>query len=144
MTGSLQNLHVANTSPLIFLSYYLLKIYIPSLLPQIQSGASWGHFSLALTCLLCSFFCTSQVCSLLLFWHGGSVSFCLTSVPLPANPKVLPLFPCSTIGHKQLYLPIKPTGGRDPQCLTCRSLCNLRDSINIIQALDQIHNSTPC
>lgn len=36
---------------------------------------------------------------------------------------------------------LKQTGGRKPQHLTCGFSCNFGNPINVIQALDQIHNT---
>jgi hypothetical protein len=58
------------------------------------------------------------------------------SVPFPWNPKVLPLSLCPT--NSNFIYQSKPTGGRNPQHLTCGFSCNFGDSINIIQALEQI------
>lgn len=68
----------------------------------------------------------------------------MAATPFPAgraallflrNPKVPPLFPRPAIGCWPLYLPIKTTGERVPQRLTCGSKDShviLGDQINII------------
>ena len=93
---------------------------------------------LTLTGLLCSLFCTSQAWALLLFWLGDSCLLLPALVPLPRNPKVLPLSPYPAIGHWQLYLPIKTSWGWE------QFSCNFGDTINTIQALDQIRNRFVC
>jgi hypothetical protein len=60
-----------------------------------------------------------------------------SSVPLPSNPKVLPLSSCTAIGHWQLYR-IEPAGGRDPQHLTCQIVVQFG---NPYTSIKQIHKS---
>jgi hypothetical protein len=90
---------------LIFPSYYLLKIYIPSLLPWTQTSSPLelcflGSYMTVTLCLLN----LSGVVSLLLPWHHCS-SLSSFLCPLPSNPKS----PSSVSlpSHWHLYLPVR-------------------------------------
>ena len=102
VAGPLSNLHAANTSPLILLSYYLLKsIFHLCYSRPSGAGEPLGH----LPWLLHD---RSALSSAAL--KPGSYSFLSMAIlllPWPTNPEVLPLSFCPAIGHQQLYLPIR-------------------------------------
>lgn len=64
--------------------------------------------------------------------------FLPSSVPLPANPQVLPLFHAQSLAAGNFIFQSKSTESRDPQHLKADSR-NMGDSINIIQVLTHIH-----
>lgn len=103
MVGPLLNVHVANGSSLILLSYYSLD--------PVGEGGSWG----ALSQLLhdwCALFSAAQSLGLIPF-----LAWCLSLLPLTPlspNPKVPPLSHCPAIGLQQLYLPVRTNWGRGP------------------------------
>ena len=117
---------MANTSPPILLSYYLTKIYIPSLLPQTQACSPPRPQSPTLTCWqsLClpiSLFSTSQAW---ISFISQQWQFPFFLGHLPENPEDPPLSPCPAIssciwGSVPLATFIyQATGTWDPQCLT--------------------------
>ena len=59
MVGSLPNFHIADAFPLKLLSYYLLKNYIPSLLPQTGEGPL-GLLFPGSSMTVCFLSCSSQ------------------------------------------------------------------------------------
>ena len=93
MAGPLPNFHVANTSPPILLSYYLLKSIFHLCYSRPNEGAGAAP---RLLHSWYSIFHISQACILFLPWNGKSPP---SSVSLPTNPKVPPLTPCPAIGH---------------------------------------------
>lgn len=92
MVGPLPNLLVANTSPPILLSYDLLKSILHLRCPRPNGeGAGWGCSSLAL----------NSVALLPTPYSFPSMAILnpFLSVPLPMDPKALPLSPCPAIGQ---------------------------------------------
>ena len=100
---------------------------------------SWGCPFLALTSLVCSLFCTSEARTLLLYQHGGSnFSFLSLSTSLRILNSCL-CFSAQPLAPRIFIYLSKPTGGRDPQHLTCGFSCKCGHPIYIIPAWDQIH-----
>ena len=100
MAGPLPNFHIANASPPILLSYYLLKSIIHLCYPRYNVCVWGGGGTLP---QLIRDWCALSSAAL----KPGSYSFPGMAIllsssslgPLPENPKVLPLFPCLTIGQ---------------------------------------------
>ena len=107
MAGPLLNLHMANASPLILLSYYLLKSMFHLCYPRPNGGQGPGAALPRLLYHWCAL--SSAALKPGPYSFSGMVFPILLplSVPLPTNPKVPLLSPCSAIGHRELYLPIR-------------------------------------
>lgn len=107
---------MTNTSPPIFPSYCFLKSIFHPFCPRPTCGGGMVPFFLGYYIIGISLFCTSQA------WSFSFLSrwFCLLlllSVPLPVNPKLLPLSLFPTISHWQLSLPIRTNCGQEPPAL---------------------------
>jgi len=115
MVGPLPNFHVANASPPVLLSYYLLKFIFHVCYPR-PSGGCWGKLG--------PLFPGSSMISMRSLSSAalkpGSYSFLawrisfLPLVPLTTNPKVPPLSSCPAIGCWQLYVPTRTNRGQEP------------------------------
>ena len=138
MAGPLQDLHVANTSPLIFLSYYLLKSIFHFCCPRSNGdgGAPWGRSSpdsymwamfslLHLSGLVFTPFLAWWLCLFFLLWY-----------PCPGILKSCLCLPTQPLAAGNFIYQSKPTGGRDRLNLTCKFSCNCRGGggpMNIIK-----------
>lgn len=97
-----------------------------------------GPSGATLMWLICSLFYTSQAYSfpsLVVLNH-------LPWSPCPKILKSLLCFPAQPLADDNFIYPLKSTGSRDLQHLTCRFLHNLEGpKIKIIQVLSQIHST---
>lgn len=89
--------------------------------------------------LAVSLFCTSQALSCS-FPIIAVLTPSSLSILLPVNPKVPPLYLHQPLATGNFIYPLKPTGGKDPQPCTLGLSCNFGNPINMMQALNQIHN----
>jgi len=148
MVGLHPSFHMANTSPPILLSYYLLKSIFHLCYPRPNvcgdgGGGSWSHSSLALMWLVFSLYCSSERWTLFLSQHGNSKVSFLSRCPCPQILKSQLCLTTQQLATGNFIYQSRPTGGRDHQHLTCGISCNFGNLINIIQTLNQIHHKIP-
>ena len=129
MFGPFPNFYFANTSPPRLLNYYSQKSIHHICYPRLDQRGSLGLFFLGSYMIVSFFLLQLSSLILLLCQHGSTAPFL---VSLPVNPKILPLYPWSTICHQQLYLPIRTSLGQGP------SVSHMRNS----HAIWVIHNAS--
>jgi hypothetical protein len=121
-------------SPLILLSYYLLKSIFHLVALDLVLGGGGGAEA------------TLSLCPTLLRLGPAPfpASFLPKSpfLPLPSILKSCLCLPAQPLAISNFIYQSEPTGGGDSQSLTWGLLCSFGNPIKIIQALDQIHNRT--